>query len=110
MGFGASCNFGHIYCHNSLWQMLSHITLRIMLCLNTVTDVFATAFGRLFCMMWYILAHICNGRCYCHMLWLMLLLYISIVADVCAIDDNIGSHLILIKVGRCYCLEFVFMW
>ena len=75
---------------------------------------FATTFGRLFCMMWHILAHISNGRCYCLMLWLMLLPYVSIVADVCAIVNNIGSHLIVSKLadvialnlyfcGRCYC-------
>ena len=49
------------------------------------------------------------------MLWLMLLLYMSIVADVNAIVNNIGSHLLFLKLadvivlnlylcGRCYCL------
>ena len=106
MGVGVSCNFRHIYWHNLLWQMLSHITIRLMLCLNTVADVFATTFGRLFCMIWHILAHICNGRCYCH-IWVFM-------TDVCAIVDNIGKPFGVSKLedvtalsssfcGRCYC-------
>ena len=91
------------------------MTLRIVLCLNTVADVFATTFGRLFFIMWHILAHICKGRCCYHMLWLMLLTYMSIVADIYAIVGNIGSHLVVLKLagfialhlyfcGRCYFL------
>ena len=90
--------------------MLSHITLRIVLCLNTVADVIATTLGRLFCIMWHILAHICNGRCCCHMLWLMLLPYMTIVADVYAIVDNIGSNLVVLKVADVIALHLYFLW
>ena len=31
------------------------------------------------------------------MLWLMLLPYMNVVADVYAIVDNIGSHLVVLK-------------
>ena len=68
-----------------------------MLCLNTVAEVF---FAKLLADSLYVvvyLAHICNGRCCCHMLWLMVLPYMNIVADVYAIVDNIGSHLVVLK-------------
>ena len=111
IGVGVSCNFRHIYWHNLLWQMLSHITIRLRLCLDTVADVFATTFGRLFfvcCGIFkptYVMADVIAiyyGWCYCH-IWVF-------VVDVITIVDTLVSHLIVSKVGRCCCLEFFFMW
>ena len=70
MGVGVSCNFRHIYWHNLLWQMLSHITIRLMLCLNTVADVFCHNIWQIIL---YDMAYF--GP---HMQWQMLLPYMSI--------------------------------
>ena len=44
------------------------------------------------------------------MLWLMLLPYMNIVADVYAIVDNIGSHLVVLKLADVIALHLYFLW
>ena len=82
MGVGVSCNFRHI---NNIWQIILY-------------DV--AYFGP-------------------HVQWQMLLPYVMadviaiyeyLLADVCAIVDNIGKPFGCFKVGRCCCLEFIFLW
>ena len=64
-----------------------------MLCLNTVVEVFLPqllADGFVYCgLFWPTFVMM--------MLWLMLLPYMNVVADVYAIVDSIGSHLVVLK-------------
>ena len=44
------------------------------------------------------------------MLWLMLLPYMNIVADVFVIVDNIGSHLVVLILAGVIALHLYFLW
>ena len=55
------------------------------------------------------LAHIYNGRCVCYMSWLMLLPYMNVMADVYAIVDNIGCHLVVLKKADVIALH-LYLW
>ena len=66
--------------------------------LNTVADVFCHNFWQIvlfiFGTFWptFVLSDVIAN-----MLWLMLLPYMNVMADVYAIVDNIGSHLVVLK-------------